>query len=53
MNEQIAHDRAYAEIASIRAVRKDARAAYYEACNNYDLAYMETYRKHMAELEPE
>jgi hypothetical protein len=50
-NEKIAHDRAFAEIASARAVRTDTRAAYYEACSDYDMAYMETYKKHLAEIE--
>jgi hypothetical protein len=52
-NETTAHNRAYAEIATVRAVRTDARAAYYEACSNYDIAYMETYKKHLADLEAE
>ncbi len=50
-NELIAHNRAWAEAASIRASREDAQAAYYEACNEYAEAYVETYRKHLAELE--
>jgi hypothetical protein len=50
-NELAAHNRAYTEAASMRAVRADAQTAYYEACNEYTLAYMEMYQKHLASLE--
>ena len=52
-NELIAHNRAYAETASMWAVRADAQTAYYEACNEYALAYTASHRKHMTELEAE
>jgi hypothetical protein len=52
-NELIAHNRAYAEIASLRAVRKVAQDTYYEVCNEYALSYIQTYKKHLAELESE